>query len=83
MRLQRDRRWGDRRGAAVGVAGDPPASGERREHARRIDERGMLDVTDLVEEVIEIEADYEELSAESLEDKLVPLEDITGIHFRI
>ncbi len=84
MRLQRDRRWGDRRGAAVGVVGEPPASGERREDARRVDERGMLDVTDLVEEVIEMEADYEDFSdLANLEDKLVPLEDITGIHYRI
>jgi len=80
MRLQRDRRWGDRRGESVGAEGEPPESGERRYDARRQGER-MIDVTDDVEEIIEMEADFED--GESLEDKLVPIEDITGIHFRI
>jgi hypothetical protein len=87
MRLQRDRRWGDRRAEAVGGAASPPPSGDRRRGSRRSDDaRAVIDATDLIldeddVQVIELEAEFE--TEASLEDKLVNIEDVTGIHTRI
>jgi hypothetical protein len=83
MRLQRDRRWGDRRAAAVGKA-KPWKGFERRDADRR---EAIRDDDDLVEEIeesaiiVELEADYEDPA--SLADKLTDIEEVTGIHFRI
>jgi hypothetical protein len=77
QRLARDRRWHDRRFDRAHR--DPYA--ERRasdmRHERRLNLRDLFDATELAEElVIEIEADFEQIS----EDQLVSLEEITGIH---
>jgi hypothetical protein len=80
MRLGRERRWGDRRAAAVGVAVDWPAQFDRRRDRRRDDDRAEeIDAGDLVEEVIEIVADYEQIS----EDQLADIGEVTGIHQRV
>jgi hypothetical protein len=67
MRLQRDRRWaewGDRRG-------------EWREDGT--DRRMVVDATHLAEELIEMVADYEDISEQDLAD----IGDVTGIHYKI
>ena len=78
-RLARDRRLHDRRYDRAHR--DPHAerrAGDHR-HERRLNLREMFDATDLAEElVIEIEADYEDVSPE----QLVAIEDVTGIHAR-
>ena len=88
MRLQRDRRWGDRRAASVGATSAPPSGvGERRRTSRRQrDSHEIVDASELVLEeedvqVIELEADFE--LAGDLENRLVDIEDVTGIHTRI
>jgi hypothetical protein len=76
MRLGRDRRWGDRRAASVGRPSPRHPAFERRVGDRR---RSLRDVPSLDEWVIELEADYEEVSDEQIEG----CEDVTGIHLRI
>lgn len=78
MRLHRDRRWGDRRAASVGRP-SPWRGAERRVADRRDPFARMPDASALAEEVIEIEADYEEIS----EDRLADIGEITGIHHKI
>ncbi len=79
MRLQRDRRWGDRRAASVGRKGDRETGVERRDNDRRLGLRDLYDATDLAEElIIEMEADYEDPSLEMARSP----EDMTGIHYR-
>lgn len=74
MRLARDRRWGDRRAAAVGRPSYRDPGFERRE----VDRRKALGpyVDDLV---VEMEAEYEEVT----DDQIESTEEITGIHFKI
>ena len=79
MRIQRDRRWGDRRAAAVGRPSyrDPPS--ERRADDRRIGLRELFDATDFADEVtIEREPEAELVT----DDQLLSIEDMTGIHVR-
>lgn len=75
MRLARERRWGDRRADAVGRPSFRDPAFERRAGERRhLDDSGYLD-----EVVIEMEADYEEVTDDQIESS----EEITGIHFKI
>jgi len=77
QRLARDRRWQDRRYDRAHR--DPHAERRGGEHRneRRLNLRDMFDATELAEElVIEIEADFEQIS----EDQLIAIEDVTGIH---
>jgi hypothetical protein len=78
-RLSRDRRWHDRRYDLAHV--DPHAerrAGDER-HDRRLNLRELFDATELAEElVIELEADYEQVTPE----QLVSIEDVTGIHMK-
>jgi len=74
MRLLRERRWGDRRAEAVGRASARDAAFERREGDRRRAPEGYLD-----EMVVELEAEYEEVT----DDQIEASEEITGIHFKI
>src|SRR2546421_7619987 len=73
MRLARDRRWGDRRAAAVGRPSYRDPGFERREVERR---RGKGYVDELV---VEMEAEYEEVT----DDQIESTEEITGIHFKV
>jgi hypothetical protein len=84
MRLQRERRWGDRRAAAVGRPSYRDPTSERRVAPRRLADRRLLaapeEVEAEVEEVeIEIEAEYETIS----DDQLVATEELTCIHHRV
>ena len=79
MRLHRDRRWGDRRAESVGRASPRSPSLERRDVDRRESLRDVLDASELVEEVIEMVADYETIS----EDRLADLDEVTAIHARL
>ncbi len=86
MRLQRDRRWGDRRAEAVGRPSVRDGGLDRRASDRRVSLRDAIDASDLViddeaEHIIEIEADYELLVEESL--GATDGDEITGIHFRV
>jgi hypothetical protein len=74
MRLGRDRRWGDRRAASVGRPSYREPELERRHGERR---RGALPYLD--ELVLEMEAEYEEVS----DDQIESTEEITSIHFKI
>jgi hypothetical protein len=67
MRLQRDRRWAE--------------WSDRRQEERTdgTDRRMVYDATHLAEEVIEMIADYEEISPEDLAD----IGEVTGIHHKI
>jgi hypothetical protein len=80
MRLARDRRWGDRRSEAVGRSSGRAPWLDRRRGDRRIGPRnlpaGILEADQLV---IELEADYEEVT----DDQIEATEEVTGIHFRI
>jgi hypothetical protein len=80
MRLHRDRRWSDRRSDAAGADGEVK---KVRESAfeRRFGERRRDPVLDgLIDEIIiEMEADFEEVTEGMIEAS----EEITGIHFRI
>jgi hypothetical protein len=75
MRLARERRWGDRRAGAVGRASARNPAFERRAGDRR--RRRDLPLGD--ELVIELEADYEEVT----DDQIEASEEVTGIHLRI
>jgi hypothetical protein len=84
MRLQRERRWGDRRAESVGRAQPfdealDRRQGDRRQSPRNFEEEAELEATIDDELVIELEADYEVLS----EGDLVDIEEVTGIHLRI
>lgn len=89
MRLQRDRRWGDRRAAAVGGSAVPPKGMANRRKGDRREPR-FLDPNDLhleedKEEVLELEADYErpeDLIPRDLESKLAEIDEVTSIHRR-
>lgn len=76
-RISRDRRWQERRADKGHV--DPHAekrAGDAR-HDRRLNLRELFDATEMAEElVVEIEADYEEVSPY----QLVAIEDVTRIH---
>ncbi len=75
MRLARERRWGDRRAEAVGRSTPRDDRFERREGDRRKTDHPMY----LDEVVVEIEADFEEVT----DDQIEASEEITGIHFKI
>jgi hypothetical protein len=76
MRLSRERRWGDRRAESVGRPSSRNPAFERRFGDRR---RGPRDLAFLEGDIIELEAEYEEVSDDQIESS----EDVTGIHFRI
>lgn len=92
MRLQRDRRWGDRRAESVGRPSFRASELERRLGDRRCPPKlsdGTMSADDADgpaiecmpqepggEIVIEIEADYEEITDDQIID-----EPVTGIHF--
>ncbi len=79
MRLQRDRRWGDRRAASVGGKSERDSGFDRRDDDRRLGLRDLYDATDLAEElVIEMEADYEDQD----QPRTIDPADMTGIHYR-
>lgn len=79
MRLQRDRRWGDRRAASVGGKSDRDTGRERRDGDRRLGLRDLYDATEMAEElIIEMEADYEDVD----EQRVIAAEDMTGVHYR-
>jgi hypothetical protein len=85
MRLSRDRRWGDRRAESVGRISRRAPWLERRFEDRRAGGMLLLDATeipeiveDLQSLVIEMEAEYEEVSEDQIE-----FEEVTGIHYRI
>jgi hypothetical protein len=65
QRLARDRRWAE--------------WGDRRNESRGADRRAVFDATPLAEEIVELIADYEQLSEEDLAD----IGDVTGIHHKI
>jgi hypothetical protein len=75
MRLQRDRRWGDRRASSVG---NPTTRAPWLE--RRAGDRRAAGESDLIaaasEVVIEMEADYEVVT----DDQICDDEPVTGIH---
>ena len=75
MRLARDRRWGDRRAESVGRPSVRDAKFERREGERRRSHHPMY----LDEVLVEMEADFEEVT----DDQIESTEEITGIHFKI
>ncbi len=80
MRLYRERRWGDRRAAAVGRDSTRDSGLERRGSDRRSSDRNVFDATDLAEEIlVELEAEYEEITP----DQIACQEEITGIHMRM
>jgi hypothetical protein len=79
MRLGRERRWGDRRAEAVGRPSPRAAWLERRQGDRRTPPPMFLDEELLGDIVIEMEADYEEVTDDQIESQ----EEITGIHFRL
>jgi hypothetical protein len=74
MRLLRERRWGDRRAESVGRPSTRDEKFERREGDRRKMSPLYLD-----EVVVEMEAEYEEVT----DDQIEATEEITGIHFKI
>jgi hypothetical protein len=76
MRLQRDRRWGDRRIDAVGGFTIRAPWLERRRAQRRTGPDDLFDATELAEElIVEIEAAYEADDAVEVLDA----EEVTGI----
>jgi hypothetical protein len=78
MRLNRDRRWGDRRARSLGRPSYRDPDAERRARERRVGLRDLFDATDLVDELeIEIEAEFEHVSEDQIQS-----EEVTGIHFR-
>jgi hypothetical protein len=79
MRLQRNRRWGDRRSEAVGRPSMRAQWLERRGGDRRAPPPMFLDEELLQGIVIEMEAEYEEVSDDQIESQ----EEVTGIHYRI
>ena len=76
MRLARDRRWGDRRSEAVGRPTPRDSGHERRDTDRRQSLRGMKYLDEMV---LEIEAEFEEVT----DDQIEASEEVTGIHLRI
>jgi hypothetical protein len=79
MRLKRDRRWGDRRAEAVGRPSLRAEWLERRHGDRRTPPPMFLDEELLAGVVIEMEADYEEITDDQIESQ----EEVTGIHQRL
>jgi len=75
MRLARERRWGDRRAESVGRPSVRKGNAERRDGERRRSKHPMY----LDEVVVEMEAEYEEVT----DDQIESTEEITGIHFKI
>lgn len=75
MRLARERRWGDRRAEAVGRPSYRNPAFERRAG----DRRRQLELPNLDEIVIEMEADYEQVT----DDQIESVEEVTGIHFKL
>lgn len=75
MRLARDRRWGDRRAESVGRPRVRDPRFERRDGERR----RSLHPAYLDEVLVEMEADYEEVTDDQIESS----EEITGIHFKM
>jgi hypothetical protein len=78
MRLTRDRRWGDRRAAALGRPSYRDPIIDRRASDRRQGLRELYDATDLASELIELEAEFEAI----FDDPLLPRDEVTGIHLR-
>jgi hypothetical protein len=76
MRLHRDRRFGDRRAESVGPGYERDPSVERRGGDRR---ESLRDLPEMTEDVVEIIAEYEQIS----EDRLTDLEEVTGIHAKL
>lgn len=76
LKLRRERRWGDRRAEAVGAVRKSRGAGERRAGERRSDELGILDVTELAEMEVELEADF----SDPMEDHEPTDGPITGVH---
>ncbi len=76
LRLQRERRWGDRRAESVGAPRKTRVAGERRADDRRLGERGVVDVTDLAEMEMELVAE----PGTSAEDDDPTDGPITGVH---
>jgi hypothetical protein len=74
MRLARDRRWGDRRAESVGRPSYRDPAFERRDGDRR-----QLELPGTEGIVIEMEADYEQVT----DDQIESCEEITGIHFKL
>ncbi len=82
MRLYRDRRWGDRRAESVGRGTAREPSMNRRdpvEKDRRDPLRHLFDASDLVEELVEMEAEFEQIS----EAQLAEIGEVTGIHAKL
>jgi hypothetical protein len=79
MRLHRERRWGDRRAESVGRPSPRAAWLERRQGDRRAPPPMFLDEELLAGIVIEMEADYEEIT----DDQIESVEEVTGIHYRL
>jgi hypothetical protein len=85
MRIQRERRWGDRRAAAVGRPSIMDPERDRRRDERRVHDRNVIDATDLVEE-IEMEADYDlrGIFDDVLDpDEVTNIHEVTGIHWKL
>ena len=76
MRLARERRWGDRRAEAVGRPSARDAAYERRAGDRRESPRNLPYLDEMV---IEMEAEFEEVTDDQIESS----EEVTGIHFKI
>jgi hypothetical protein len=74
MRLARDRRWGDRRAESVGRPSYRDPAFERRNGDRR-----QLELPHTEGIVIEMEADYEQVT----DDQIESVEEVTGIHFKL
>lgn len=74
MRLSRERRWGDRRLESVGRSRPRDSAYERRAGDRRAAPR---DLPYLDEVVLEMEAEFEEVTEEALDG-----DDITAIHLK-
>jgi len=79
MRLKRDRRWGDRRAESVGRPSPRAEWLERRAGDRRAPPPMFLDEELLQGIVIEMEAEYEEVTDDQIEGQ----EEVTGIHYRL
>ena len=81
MRLKRDRRWGDRRAEAVGRPSTRAEWLERRRGDRRKPPPMFLDEELLEGVVIEMEAEYEEITDDQIESQEEV--EVTGIHHRL
>jgi hypothetical protein len=76
LKLHRERRWGDRRGEAVGAPKRMRFGNERRDGDRRVSERNILDATEFAELVLELDAEF----ADAQENEDPADGPITGVH---